>query len=892
MGKDFRILHIHLGGIILNNILRKISASLAVLMLLALSAPVLTYAASMLKVYYDASTGEISGVIYSDQKDIAMDLIHSNGSKVQVPSSVLGEVYYSDSAKAYWSKVNGTIAQGLVPGYAKVVAGDTTMYDASVTGNVYSFGDAPVAPVIYSTSWSNQTDKSSDISVYWQAFDRYSISYYKFYNNDQFIGITKANTFKIKNLPEHSLNHFKVSAVDVFGRESDFSPTYTMRVRGLMKEVNFLFNGKKPGYALQPNDMLVSFVVSENAVDQPDTWEDLSLILSDASSDSLYSPYTINHSELSASDFELVNKDGAVFPVSNLYNNNNYFKFIFPVPLKTDEQYILKLTSSASGHEISLPNVNSQYGSAYLYTNAYKNGEADAFVYEYRQKGIVTGDPFAPAKPTGLKASGNGSLYVTWDSNKEDDLEGYLVWLDGSLLTEPIKRTNFTINGLTNGKIYHVNVAAVDKVGNRSLQAYIFPVPQASGGGTSGGGSTPGGGGGSAAGGGGASGPSSSVPAVVAVKSLISVVDLAGVTKALDIALKSENGKVTVPVASDIKQLLLPASSEAINKDNALVVSKDNLSIEIPGGDLEKLKASVPAEQLKDAKISVSFTPLSSDDIAKATSGTTGKSANTAISSAGAAYDFGLSLITADGKETKMSELNFPVTLKLKVNEGVNTPLSGVYYFDAQGGLQYTAGQLESGYLSVQTSHFSKYAVLQYSKLFSDVSATHWASGAIQAMVAQQVVTGTSDLHFSPNQKVTRAEFAAFIARKLNLKAGNASSFSDVGAAKWYADEVAAASAAGIVTGISGSAFAPDKLISRQEMTAMLIKSYLYKNNKSLSTVEPSSAFADYSSISKWARPYVAYAHELGLIQGRSGNKFQPLQNATRAEAVQLISKL
>lgn len=883
MGKDFRILYIYPGGIILHNILRKISASLAVLMLLALSAPVLTYAASMLKVYYDASTGEISGVIYSDQKDIALNLLDRNdGSEVQVPSSVLGEVYYSDSAKAYWSKVNGTIAQGLVPGYAKVVAGDTRMYGASVTGNVYSFGNAPAAPVIYSTSWSNQTDKSSDIHVYWKSLDRFSIAYYKFYNNNQFIAMTTANSFIIKDLPAHSLNHFKVSAVDVFGRESNFSPTYTMRVRGLMKEVNFLYNGKEPGYALQPNEPLVSFVVSGNTVDQPDTWQELSMILYNTSSGYRSVPYTINHSELSASDFELVDKDGTVFPVSYLFHGNKRFDFYFKDPLKIDQQYILKLTSSASGREISLPNVNSQYGSAYLYTEVYKDGDPYDYVYEYYDSDIIIGDPYAPAKPTGLKASGNGSLSVTWDSNKEADLDGYLVWLDGKLLTAtPIKQTSYTINGLTNGKKYHVNVAAVDKVGNRSLQAYIFPVPLASG---------AGGDGGSPAAGGGGAGPSSSVS--VAAKPLISVVDLAGITKTLDITLKSENGKVTVPVASDIKQLLVPASYEVINKDNALVVSKDNLSIEIPGGNLAKLKSSVPAELLKDARISIAFTPLSNEDIAKATSGITGKSVNTAITSAGAAFDFDLSLITADGKETKLSEFDLPVTLKLKVNEGVNTLITGVYYLNAQGGLQYTAGQLESGYLTVQTSHFSKYAVLQYSKSFSDVSANYWASGAIQAMVAQQVVTGTSDLAFSPNHKVTRAEFAAFITRKLNLKAGNASSFSDVGAGKWYADEVAAASAAGIVTGTTGSTFAPDLPISRQEMTVMLIKAYLYKNNKTLSTAEDSSAFADYSSISKWARPYVASAHELGLIQGRSGNKFQPLQNATRAEAVQLISKL
>lgn len=577
----------------------------------------------------------------------------------------------------------------------------------------------------------------------------------------------------------------------------------------------------------------------------------------------------------------MVADDGAIISVNYLHNFDGYFFFIFDEELKMDKQYTLRLSSSASGKEIKLPDANSRKFSAYLYVDVYnKNVNEYSYDYRYSANNIVIGDPYAPAKPTELKASGDGGLYVTWESNKEADLDGYLVWLDGKLLTEkPIHQTSYKIEGLTNGTTYHVNVAAVDKVGNRSLQAYIFPVPLASG--NPSGPSNPG-----SPGGGGGGTPT--VTDTTTTAPVLSVVDKAGVTKSLNIVLKSENNKVTVSVATDVKQLLLPVATAVINKDNALIVTKDDVSLQIPGSVLEQLKGSISAEQLKNARISVGFTPISAEDIAKIT----GKSANTVITVAGVAYDFTLSLLTTDGKETKLTQFNAPITLKLKVNEGSNSKLTGVYYLSEQGELQYIGGQLDNGYITVVISHFSKYAVLQYDKSFSDVPSTHWASQAIKSMVAQQVVTGTSDTTFSPNQQVTRAEFAAFIARKLNLKATGASRFADVASSKWYADEVAAVTEAGIVSGQSEAKFAPERTISRQEMVVMLMKAYVYKNNTTLNAGESDRPFADGSDIAEWAKPYATAAQKLGFLQGSNGNKLEPHKNATRAEAVQLISKL
>ncbi|KHL94181.1 hypothetical protein QW71_19170 [Paenibacillus sp. IHB B 3415] len=855
-------------------------------MLLALSAPVLTYAASILKVYYNASTGEISGVIYSDQENISLSLDSTDGSKIQVPESVIGEVYHSNSAHVYWAKVNGNIATGLIPGSATVESSDIRRFNASVTGDVYSFDNKVTTPYI-EHYWYSFLNKTTMLAPYWLTEDRFGLAHYNIYDNNQLMASTKSYYREFYNLPYNSLHRFELTSVDLLGHESE-RYSYPMYAPSLVPEGKVLLSGKKRGAALMPNDEMLAFRPSAQHLDT-DPGFSFQLTLPGAqAADFSHFPYLFDANEIAASDFELADDSGGIYQVDSFNFEDDTFHFGFAGQLNTDSMYTLRLSSTASGKEIHLPDINSRYGWLYFYLNSSKDGAQ--YTFDYFPENISLG--LFPDKPTGFAATpGNGTLNLTWNSNTEADLDGYLVWLDGQLLTKsPIHQTNYLIQGLQNGKNYHVNIAAVNKDGDRSYQAYLFPAPQSTGSGTVGGGSNTGGGGGG--GGGGIASPVTNGAASTPAAPVITVVDKAGVAKPLSTVLNSENGKTTVSVASDIKQMLLPAGSVPIDTNNTLAVAKDDLSIQIPGGVLDQLKALVPADAWKDAKVSVEFSPLTSEEIATKTGAITGKSANTIITSAGAAFEIRLSLITADGKVTGLSKLDLPVTLKLKVNAGVDGNLTGIYYLGDPGDLQYMPGHLDNGFWIAETSHFSQYAVLQYSKTFRDISASHWAAAAIQSMVAKQVVTGTSDLDFSPNQNVTRAEFAAFIARSLGLKSGSAGSFTDVTSTKWYAGEIAAAAEAGIVTGTSGSSFAPDQPITRQEMVAMLMKAYVYKNKTPLNAGEPEIKFTDYSSIAAWARPYASAAQKLGLILGQGGNKFNPLQKATRAEAVQLISKL
>lgn len=79
-------------------------------------------------------------------------------------------------------------------------------------------------------------------------------------------------------------------------------------------------------------------------------------------------------------------------------------------------------------------------------------------------------DTTPPATPIGLKATPyNAAVTLTWDANKEGDLAGYNVYVDGQKVnTSVIKNTKYTIKGLNNDQQYEFHITAVDTSDNES----------------------------------------------------------------------------------------------------------------------------------------------------------------------------------------------------------------------------------------------------------------------------------------------------------------------------------------------------------------------------------------------------------------------------------------
>lgn len=262
---------------------------------------------------------------------------------------------------------------------------------------------------------------------------------------------------------------------------------------------------------------------------------------------------------------------------------------------------------------------------------------------------------------------------------------------------------------------------------------------------------------------------------------------------------------------------------------------------------------------------------------------------------AGAAYDFEFGVTAANEGLSRLGSFRSPVQLTLKVGEqGDLSELLGIYSFnELWKKWEYIGSKTDSakGAVTAALSHFSRYTVFAYDKTYADVPADHWAYKAIHTLTAKHVINGMTENTFNPSLKVTRAQFAALLAKALQLKGDGPAPFTDVAAGSWYAGDVAAAYQAGLVTGRGEKLFAPNEAITRQEMAVMLAKAFEKVGGPGW-TEEAAPAFVDRKEISAWAQAAVQIVKSAGLMKGYSNGTFAPGDNATRAEAALSIVDL
>ncbi|SDE63288.1 Serine protease, subtilisin family [Paenibacillus sp. UNCCL117] len=224
---------------------------------------------------------------------------------------------------------------------------------------------------------------------------------------------------------------------------------------------------------------------------------------------------------------------------------------------------------------------------------------------------------------------------------------------------------------------------------------------------------------------------------------------------------------------------------------------------------------------------------------------------------------------------------------------------SGVYlYALASREWKYAGGSFETeGRVRLQLDRFSRYAVMQWNRTFEDIQG-HWAQTAIERLAARQIADGMTDAVFAPDGILTRAQFTALLARSLGLAPAPEAelAFRDVPEDSWYRDAVARAYAAGIVSGVSGTAFEPEAPITREQMAVMLVQARrLYPAGGALADEDAKSTrlpFADKQSISGWALEAVGRAAEAGLIEGHPDGTFAPREKASRAQAMTILHRL
>lgn len=172
--------------------------------------------------------------------------------------------------------------------------------------------------------------------------------------------------------------------------------------------------------------------------------------------------------------------------------------------------------------------------------------------------------------------------------------------------------------------------------------------------------------------------------------------------------------------------------------------------------------------------------------------------------------------------------------------------------------------------------------------VFKDMD-NHWAKEYVESLYKKGMVNGTEEGYFSPDRSIFRSEFVTMVMRCIGEKrSGETSGFEDVNADDWFAESVAAAVELGIIS--EDRLFRPQSSITREEMSKILcnISKYLNKQEAEIREL----TFADNDLISDWAKEFVEYAVSNGLMNGKDNNCFDPLGNATRAEAATVLYRL
>ncbi len=180
---------------------------------------------------------------------------------------------------------------------------------------------------------------------------------------------------------------------------------------------------------------------------------------------------------------------------------------------------------------------------------------------------------------------------------------------------------------------------------------------------------------------------------------------------------------------------------------------------------------------------------------------------------------------------------------------------------------------------------------------WSDVSDSLLASYGVSEAQVKAISGGYADGTFGPSRSITRAQFvkmagAAFGVTPLD---SGPPTFSDVPATHFYYGEIEAAYAAGLVNGVGAGLFGPERNLSREQAIAIIARQVAAQegfNLAGLSETEISStlgAYADGPLVSTGLRDEVAYALIKGITKGNSQGDLSPQAQIGRLPAATLL---
>lgn len=164
---------------------------------------------------------------------------------------------------------------------------------------------------------------------------------------------------------------------------------------------------------------------------------------------------------------------------------------------------------------------------------------------------------------------------------------------------------------------------------------------------------------------------------------------------------------------------------------------------------------------------------------------------------------------------------------------------------------------------------------------FTDVASDAWYYNVVSQAYGKGLISGMSDIEFSPESSVTGAQLIMMLYR------ADDNTISEQTSGNWYDEAVDWAKEKSIISDNNGWTFDANADLTREQMMVLLYNYLQYKGND-LSALDDLSSYTDSSEISAYAENAVKALVGKGIIEG-DGETLRPLLSLTRAETAVIL---
>ena len=184
------------------------------------------------------------------------------------------------------------------------------------------------------------------------------------------------------------------------------------------------------------------------------------------------------------------------------------------------------------------------------------------------------------------------------------------------------------------------------------------------------------------------------------------------------------------------------------------------------------------------------------------------------------------------------------------------------------------------------------YAGWHWNNPFTDVNAADWFYGDVEHMHVNDVFSGITPTTFEPESPMTRAMIVTVLYRLEGSPGVEklTNTYLDVESDMWYTPALLWASENGVVQGYEDGKFYPNSPVTREQLAAIIYR-YIRLKDITLKRAVAEYDFVDEARIAGYAKEAVYAMQRAGIINGKTGNLFDPQGVAARAEVAAMLHR-